>query len=457
MSSKTNIRQVSVRRIAVPQLYECVTMHPNTGAVSVEAGGSISDSGPSHSPSRTCQHNVTEVLDEPMPVAGTHNQIVWSGPGGHFDTTPATFTFGYTNNLSTKTVGIKDVDVQSAVASAFTSVRTSPYQTMMNIPQAILELKDMKQTITSCNKLFRWLLTIPKVRRYTLLLGSLQAACEAYLTYVFGIAPTIRDVHSFIGQVPKRVRLGVRHTEFTRGQTVCAGIRVVNGEEAVQLSDINQRLVNIENVYNFGSNDGIWATVYGANSTSMSSSSWPTSMCLWDETSAVGCCYGRVAAAKSYDIPILDDVSFNADLWSTAYELTPFSFVLDWFVDIGQWIRQTSKIAYADSHARVDLVDGVWLSLRKETKHYAPQLFCTSGVTCSESHVEGSMYWIGRANGSIQWSYVQHVISKTRSYSRDRIGAGVLAPKVHSMLTPFQASAGLALAINQSHILQGLL
>lgn len=61
------------------------------------------------------------------------------------------------------------------------------------------------------------------------------------------------------------------------------------------------------------------------------------------------------------DVSITDITAFGLDLWiETAWELVPFSFIIDWFVSVGDWIAAHTPNAGVTQRAS-------WVTLKTET------------------------------------------------------------------------------------------
>jgi hypothetical protein len=322
---------------------------------------------------------------------------------------------------------------------------------MMNLPQAIIELKDIPRTVSAARKLGRFAKKfVPGWRSRGLTVGDIASL---YLAKVFGIDPLRKDINDFLGQVPEAVRLKVRQVRYTKGQPVRAGFIV---EPAVVESKLQPVSTQYAKLTYSGRGKGVdFALAANYNSTAIAAQgttetpSWPYGTGEWLQYSGhEGVMFGRVAADFSHDYSYVEDLSINASPLSTAWELIPFSFLADWFVDLGTWLKRQNAIASARKLGFF-LEDGVWISHRSVTKGYLPRL--TSTVTVMPDG--------GYAPISPQYSRAFVAMSKRReyalfyerfSYERKRYARMFFPGVVYKSLSdqrPFQWSAGTALAI----------
>lgn len=354
---------------------------------------------------------------------------------------------------SSITCGPSEDEVMDAISSAAVSLASQPIKPMMNLPQAIIELKDIPKTIKAVPKLARFLKGPGKS------LGSfatVKEAASAYLAYTFGVKPTVHDVNNFMGQVPERVGIGVRQVRYKAGQPVRAGFTLRDEDTLSQYRQAATAWSGIQR-YSLGAS---WADVVPVGQANLNSTAiaprgvtrtrdWPwTADYKIVSREVSGVVFGKVANDYARDFSWMDDMKINADPISTGWELVPFSFVVDWFVDLGRWMREANKL----SEARLSgftLENGVWLSRRDSLVTYLP--VCDYRCTCEwDGYHSGDSYpcWFKVETSKV----VRHEpytteLGYSRSLYRDRITFPRLRIKGLWGQSAFQWTTGTALAI----------
>lgn len=310
----------------------------------------------------------------------------WYNGGNWKITGPEPFeqfeTFGCATPRDEVVIGPTDSEIADRISSASVRLASLPIAGMMNLPQAIIELKDIPKTIRAVPRLVRFLKKLPKGLKGLSYASTAAEVAAAYLAYVFGVRPTAHDVSNFMGQVPERVGIGVRRVQYHKGQKVRVGFSL-KGEELN-----NYQMATTTNTgvigYYVGSS-GTWTAqkpfLYGWGNDAGIALPGVTKSWAWPNLASkrltsrelTGVVYGRVAADFSGEFSVLDDIGFNSGLMSTAWELVPFSFVVDWFADIGKWLREANKLNAA-RRLGFSLDGGCWVSRRESLVKYVPVL-----------------------------------------------------------------------------------
>lgn len=349
-------------------------------------------------------------------------------------------------------LGPSTEDRRNALAGAYTSVRTAPYTGMMNLGTAIVELKDVPHTFYQLGHIAQFV----KRRGWNTFKRSLHEAAAGYLGYRFGVEATSHDVHNFIGQIPSRVRAGVRRVRYERGQPIRAGFRLDLSSEipvpsphvCTQQGTSSPRNPYFDQTYDLSVELNCHYPGFSTNVNDMNFDS-----CLANEyrvTKYQGCCFGTVAEQYSRDIDPHDEISFNAGIFSTAWEEIPFSFVIDWFYNIGSAISRWEKIRSSQAQGSVVLSDGVWSSIRTTVSHYWPLLYTSCVPVIDRCYLSDNKEWLyldRHVTSHRSGRFIK--IGESIAYSRDRVSPSVTIPNVRLPNTGYQLSAGLALLLQQ--------
>lgn len=354
-----------------------------------------------------------------------------------------------------KSYSVSDDEVRRRINDAVISLASSPIDRAMNLPRAILELKDTKQTCRSARKLFQYVRRYPKVGWIG---ATVAQVANAYLAWQFGIKPTIADVETFMGTIPKRFEVGVRKVHYAKGQPVRAGIRVIHPEQKALMAPwvcayVDKKTVRVSpgvtNTYNAFTSGGFGSTTATEGSSSghyVNSARWPYGAALSIAANEVsGCVFGRVANDFDADISALQSLQIAGDPLSTGWELTPFSFLVDWFVDLGQWIRNANRLNAARGLG-FKLEDGIWLSKRLESVTYEPILGFSLSTDLTFS---GNSFSYGTLITKTVKGYrrVATNVDYSRSVYQEVVRFPGLSTNGISGLDAFQWSTGTALAI----------
>jgi hypothetical protein len=353
----------------------------------------------------------------------------------------------------TKEVGFSEEDSNRAIEDAMIRLQSLPIRSMMNLPQAIIELKDIPRTVKAVPKLARFLRG--GVKHGLTAANTVKEIASAYLAYTFGVRPTVNDVNNFVGQIPSRIGLGVRQVRYKKGQPVRTAVTLRSDE----LSEWMTARTSHSGWYAYAVSSGTWLRdrTPGLDWSALSSAVAPkgtTDSRDWPwlarykvvSREARGIVFGRVAADFSHDFSWLEDISLNADPISTGWELVPFSFVVDWFVDVGRWLQQANRLSNA-RNLGFRLEDGIWISLRNELVTYWP---CLTQFYTEQTQDQGGAY-PARYNLYTEKRVDMHPSSREVSYERHFLTDRVLFPKLNlkgiSQQGAFQWASGTALAI----------
>ena len=179
------------------------------------------------------------------------------------------------------------------------------------LPDAFSALKDYRKQLNKLDpsKLARWQKLPPKVKTYAKLADMLGShGMNAWLIYRYGITPLVLSVQEILETYTKKLGL----YETYRGRD--------------EFSRTEEKLWTVS----FAPKSGLTLDIRGTRSVSAISRGW------------VKCLYTKQSIAQNMRRLI------RIDPIGTAYELLPLSFVVDWFVNVGDFISAMS-ISLADS------------------------------------------------------------------------------------------------------------
>lgn len=376
----------------------------------------------------------------------------------------STYACGAFRPRYTREIGWDPSARDKALGDAIASVASQGYRAMMNLPQAIIELKDVPRSISQLGQLMSWCRGVARSRNSARALkrlvryGSLQQVARTYLNAVFGIMPTASDVSNFLKQIPKRLELSGRVVDYKKGQRIRAAFRLGGGGEIpiYAPTSVNGTYTKV------GSRYRRWSYSLGLESLGASSSSvaaegttntgdWPYGSHLAFRVSSLqGVAFGRVAETVDWNdaVNALDDILAQAPPALVLWELTPFSFVVDWFADVSGWMRRANRMRWASARG-LRLEDGVWLGERSTSSTYYPKV--TQSLTESYRRLWAAGEQIAYSCSGISVKTVSHsLVGQEGTYDRRGLGdlriptldlRGVQAQGM------FQAGTGLALCL----------
>lgn len=345
-------------------------------------------------------------------------------------------------------------DVPAALARAIVNLEAGAIQPVFNIPRAILELKDVPQTLrgirdilTTFNRLTsgmspqrarklargmnpltggyvdkktgemkysfdtqslpqflralrtgaksvpkdmsRWYNALSREAKdfISALDGSIQDVAKGYLTYAFGIEPTRRDVQALLGDPNSAGSKDGRwfqaqKVDYKRGQR----IRV-----PFTLGPRDSDFPSCGPLYN----DSVTGLLYNYHSANGAmqflNSSVDFNIRPRNSKVASGLAFAEVANDKSVSIPYSERLAYSGGPLSTAYEITPWSFAVDWFIDVGSYL-QTLERAQFPVEYRPELKFGSWKSVCERSSTFLP-VWKDLRITYQPLAPEGNLGW----------------------------------------------------------------
>lgn len=282
-----------------------------------------------------------------------------------------------------------DYSLDELIVERLAALEFGMQSKIFSLPRAIIELKDVPQTVKQLWGLGSWVQrlgrdirarnmthwgTLPsRIKNMTWLEWeahmrneSVAAMASLYLMTEFGVKPTAADIDAFIGKPRKDGRpwkLVSRPITLVKGQKLEVPFSLAPPESAFpKLVDINFTQT-ISLLRDYHSSNGIREKVYGT----MRGNAYRA------ETHS-GCLFGEVA-----HVPKRSDWNYGEMLaysgggpFATAWELTPYTWLSDSMLDLGktiaQWERQALPV-----ELKPTLRWGSWISHRKSVTTFLPQ------------------------------------------------------------------------------------
>lgn len=324
----------------------------------------------------------------------------------------------------------------------------------MNALQAAMELKDTKQTLGGLLDFIKWGHEHlgRKVKIGKGLLRPLTAASKlgdvasAYLWYKFGVEPTYQDIEHLRDDLSKgklRVK-GTKPKTYAKG-TVVKAFYAAHPQSPDILSamypnathgsvSISQDMVHTWSGYNTWTGDILPNGV--------------TDPFACRKVTVVGAVRGCFFAQVKNDFEIAgidqlkDRWAWNCPSFRTLWELLPFSFLVDWVVDVGRYIERLEKrylsVSY-ESH-----LGSIWGWEKTSTITYGPKINSLAmhwgnPVTLSRTK------WAYNHNvtGSLGYYRCAHSTHFTRSVRAGLTGVNI--PAISRSIKAYQITTGMAL------------
>lgn len=335
--------------------------------------------------------------------------------------------------------------VDGAAFDAYQSVRTAVPHTYMNVMRAVAELKDTKQTLKGFESFFKWASSVGR-GRITPLMSCLEVA-SAYLTWQFGVAPTVSEAKKFCSELSsEKLRFRVEPLVIEKDQIFRAAYKIKpTNEELTALCGVKPQ-AEVKYQPWLGTN-GVFTYLDTSSYTRpwIPDEWWYHLSRVWS-TESRGVVFAR--ASKSYQSSSMkqgfNEFRWNCPIVKTMWDLYPFSFLVDWFVDIGTTIR---RLEHQTEHEEVQaLFKEIWHSAESALVERAPRISCESNVLdCVRVHPDYRMWSVPIRNRAFISSW--EVCSTQKVYHRTPYVPPIapLLPTFRWKLSAYQLSAGAAL------------
>lgn len=333
----------------------------------------------------------------------------------------------------------------------------------MNVVQAACELKDTKQTMRQFLSFMEWarrhlgrVLRKGPIARRVSLFSSCASVASAYLWYQFGVEPTVQDVSRFIrevsqGKLTVKGHLTTKRVVYRKGQVLKTFYSV-----KPRIADVSATMFGNSSSSKNISNQGV-ATWEGRDHIVLpNGTTWVTAP---HGEQAPAIYRGRTVITRErkgcYFAQVLQDVEmtgleelqrhlgWNCPLAATMWELTPFSFLVDWVVDVGAAIRRFERRTCA-AVGRSNL-GAIWHWEKEISRRYQPALVRFDAYTTDLEAPES----LGNGGSlNLSWVISGKPIETGRSETFNRLPAPMpkpLWPQLAKEVKAYQISTGMAL------------
>lgn len=342
---------------------------------------------------------------------------------------------------------------------AYMKLRYLAVDKFMNLYQSIWELKDTPDTAEGLLRLSRFMVSAVKAGRLQIGATMMEAA-KAYLTYQFGIAPTVSDIRKFADQCSRqKLRVLQVPTRYEKGEVIRARWKIRESDSNLtQLCGFPPMAET--RVDGWVGHNGVFYT----RDSSVKTRPWiPSDNRLRNVRcyEYTGWVFGRLK--KSIDISSVDKKlrvwSWNCPAAATLWAITPMTFLLDWIVDIGSVIERLDRYSMAIGK-EPEFETGVWRSVRREAIVRQPSVICRSEVYGTTGRVYPGDYPIWNytcINSAFvsRWNHTERIVEYDRGVYVP--SASVWLPPVRWNLNAFQLSTGAALIMNLSKTVKSFL
>jgi len=416
-----------------------------------------------------CDHTRKTTQYQGWNQIGTFQDVSWTCIGGDYrrGTRPNwSVTSGFEYNQGevfwlswpVKTVRGSITDLENSKLDAYNKLRALRPDPHGNWLQAACELKDSKQTLGQVLQFLSWSrkvlgrkVRIPKKGPRVLSAASrLADFASAYLWYQFGVEPTVSDVRKFLAELSKgRLKCygTVRNPRTVAKKGEVLVCRYSNRPKPTQILDEmfgRTRKTVGTGALHLSRNTRAYVTWPFKGLTDVQPS-YGQKLVVQGVTS--GCYFARVR--EDIELSGVEDLkrrwSWNCPSFRTLWELVPFSFLVDWFVDVGKTIERLEKRYCTESF--LSYLGPVWVTEKTETITYMP---IVSGkaelslLTPPQSIYDGG--WL-----NLRWNadYSYYAQSRQTSFKRRKLGEApaVAIPELARQIQAYQLSTGMALAL----------
>jgi hypothetical protein len=407
-----------------------------------------------------CHHQKDRTLTGIPAVCSEYTQRLIRYTGGRFYPTPSMPTY----EILDSRLEIQRVTAYREIAVTSEEIELKRYDALnklihlvpdqhMNVLRSAMELKDTKATITGVIDFIKWcqsqigkVVVLKGVARRLSLLTNVVVFAEAYLTYQFGIAPTVSDVKQFLRELSEgklRVKGNRTIAGYHKGQVVVA--------RYVASPTLDQ--VGAEMFYDTHSGEasGTRAVrLYTGTSYIEVPLSGPADG--WSRAAEVrvrretGCYFAELN--RDLEISGLEELKrrweWNCPSFKTLWDLCPFSFLVDWLVDVGKFIERLEKRYLSPNYRRY--LGPIWWARTRQERVYRPALdrFTVEVESAQPPDDPGNG---GILNLRWHWKAHPHLVSQAEVFDRGPVTSEPTAvwPEIGQRVSAYQISTGMAL------------
>lgn len=359
-------------------------------------------------------------------------------------------------------IGYNTSDLDRARKDAALHLQALTPNRTMNLLQSVCELKDTRSTLNQFLSFVSWarskagtVLKRGPVRKRLSLLDSAATVASTYLWYRFGVEPTVTDVKRFMREVSQG-KLQVRGhlnkvTVARKGQVLTSRYRVGANKAQIAAAMFSPSAGKVdEDTGVYQCSGSLWKTIptgdsytqfpYGGNN-----SSYPLARQYVSTVRVNGCMFAEVKSDVEIDgrKELQRQLDWNCPLLGTAWELIPFSFLVDWVIDVGDTIRRLERQALALRYRR--FLSGIWIAEKEITETWYPSLMRY------DVHIAGREAPSTASNGgrlNLSWTWEGGIWRQERKvvFHRRAYDPSVFAPvRVANSIKAYQLSTGMAL------------
>lgn len=320
-----------------------------------------------------------------------------------------------------------DTEIENAYNLAISGAQSAAIYALQrstpNVVQSILELKDTAANLKGALQALELLNLAMGKRGYSIRGFTLGEISSDYLWYQFGLRPTIRDWEQ-VWEPITRGKFKLLRNDWKPGDSIRIPYSVPyqddrsmdppTGWPSALLTWYHNGYVSGPTLLQNSSKvpDQVYTHTFG-NALSQSINSFTSALNLWPQRarvwSAKGVVYGKVHNLSLNDC--CDEGSWHGELKRgmdrlsrqhsinrASWEVIPFSFVVDWAFNIGEYVSYLEgRNALSDDF--ISFVDGMWQTLSREVATWArypviTPVFVQSGDYASVSFEAASPRWV---------------------------------------------------------------
>jgi len=332
----------------------------------------------------------------------------------------------------------------------------------MNVARSVMELKDTKETLGPLMTFMKWVKSnigkrvpiakpfLRKASKVLTLKDTVATCASAYLWYRFGVEPTVSDVKQFVKELSQG-KLSVRGYSnplvIPKGRTIRARFRCVprNGLISKLMYPDKTAWVGTMDI------DPYLGHSYPGEETI----TWPPSALISSNFEAHRVDVSEIAGvyfAKLKKSVQIDGLSRLRKRWEwscpsfkTLWDLLPFSFLVDWLIDVGSIIERLEKRYVTNNYA--EYLGPIWLAETRRTVRYYPRLM-SGDLRITGLRAPADRYHAGWLNTT--WSisgdmWRGNVLNQTFERSEVKDEPTTIMPKFGIDLNAYRISTGMAM------------
>lgn len=364
----------------------------------------------------------------------------------------------YQRPIGTTSIVVPWDEVERARTDAYTRLQHLAPPPHMNVLRSAMELKDTKETVDSLISFTRWCknlcnagsIVLNGKRRLVTLATNVATFARYYLTYKFGIEPTVADTKQFLRELSEG-KLSVKGSQavagYRKGQTVV--VRYVTGPSA---SDLAAAMFPTTGGGSGEVRPEPIRLMAGSSALTVPFGNHPSGFSQGREVTVrreVGCYFAQLN--RDLEFRGLDELkrrwTWNCPSFRTLWDVCPFSFLIDWFVDVGASIERIEKRYLMQNYAQY--LGPIWWAQKVQTKVYHPALR-RFDVSASKPQPPSDPSYGGTLNVGWTWEAAPHLVSQSEVFERRPVTVvpTALWPALGQRISAYQISTGMAMILS---------